>query len=312
VGDLHRLIAFDLDGTLVDSRRDLADSANELITSWAAPRCRRRHRRMVGEGAAVLIRRALTAAACHRSGDALARFLEIYDTRLLAHTRCTTAWPTSCGSRDRSARRRADKQAEGAERPILEGSEFATCSTVCRRRWTAGQKAGSAALNALMRDFGATPHTTLLVGDSAIDHETAIRAGVRCCLVSFGFGYQNFPKERLRGDEWIRDACNSERPRNRLQSYRRLRRERINTEARGTETHGAFVSSHTKGTKISEVEAVRLAAEGGLPRCTRDRRYNRLAPQRLVSASSTSRLSARSRADQSNGRLRASVSPCSV
>src|SRR5688572_31621067 len=31
VGDLRRLIVFDLDGTLVDSRRDLADSANELI-----------------------------------------------------------------------------------------------------------------------------------------------------------------------------------------------------------------------------------------------------------------------------------------
>jgi phosphoglycolate phosphatase len=32
MGDLQRLIAFDLDGTLIDSRRDLADSANQLIT----------------------------------------------------------------------------------------------------------------------------------------------------------------------------------------------------------------------------------------------------------------------------------------
>ena len=31
MGDLHRLIAFDLDGTLIDSRRDLAESANQLI-----------------------------------------------------------------------------------------------------------------------------------------------------------------------------------------------------------------------------------------------------------------------------------------
>ena len=31
MGHLHRLIAFDLDGTLIDSRRDLADSANQLI-----------------------------------------------------------------------------------------------------------------------------------------------------------------------------------------------------------------------------------------------------------------------------------------
>jgi phosphoglycolate phosphatase-like HAD superfamily hydrolase len=30
-GPHHKLVAFDLDGTLVDSRRDLADSANQLI-----------------------------------------------------------------------------------------------------------------------------------------------------------------------------------------------------------------------------------------------------------------------------------------
>ena len=65
------------------------------------------------------------------------------------------------------------------------------------------RKPDPASLHALMRDFEATAQTTLLVGDSAIDHETAIRAGVRCCLVSFGFGYQNFPKERLRADDKV-------------------------------------------------------------------------------------------------------------
>ena len=32
---------------------------------------------------------------------------------------------------------------------------------------------------------------TLLVGDSKIDLETAQRAGVRCCLVSYGFGFRD-------------------------------------------------------------------------------------------------------------------------
>jgi phosphoglycolate phosphatase-like HAD superfamily hydrolase len=65
VGDLHRLIAFDLDGTLVDSRRDLADSANELIVEMGGtPLAEDDIARMVGEGAAMLVRRAM------RAGDA--------------------------------------------------------------------------------------------------------------------------------------------------------------------------------------------------------------------------------------------------
>ena len=65
------------------------------------------------------------------------------------------------------------------------------------------RKPDPAALEALMRSAGATPQTTLLVGDSAIDHETAVRAGVRCCLVAFGFGFDTFPKERLRDEDSV-------------------------------------------------------------------------------------------------------------
>jgi len=48
-----RLIVFDLDGTLVDSRRDLADSANALLAACgAAALSEETIGRMVGDGAA--------------------------------------------------------------------------------------------------------------------------------------------------------------------------------------------------------------------------------------------------------------------
>ena len=47
---------------------------------------------------------------------------------------------------------------------------------------------------------------TLLIGDSAIDHETAVRASSRCCLATYGFGYVMFPRERLTGKEWMAAA----------------------------------------------------------------------------------------------------------
>jgi phosphoglycolate phosphatase len=206
VGDLHRLIAFDLDGTLVDSRRDLADSANQLIVELGGtPLSEEDIGRMVGEGAAVLIRRALKAARVTEVRHALARFLEIYDTRLLNHTRVydgvadVVRFAQSVGHVVVLTNK---PQAPSAR--ILDGLGINDLfEVVVGGDGPLGRKPDPAALNALMSDFEATPQTTLLVGDSAIDHETAIRAGVRCCLVSFGFGYQNFARERLRGDEWL-------------------------------------------------------------------------------------------------------------
>ena len=206
MGDLHRLIAFDLDGTIVDSRRDLADSANQLIAELGGtPLPEDDIGRMVGEGAAMLIRRALRAARVTDRGTALARFLEIYNGRLLNHTRVydgvagVVRFARSVGH----VVMLTNKPKAPSER-ILEGLGISDLfEVVVGGDGPLGRKPEPAALNALMSEFGATPQTTLLVGDSAIDHETSIRADVRCCLVSFGFGYRNFPKERLRGDEWI-------------------------------------------------------------------------------------------------------------
>ena len=206
VGDLHRLIAFDLDGTIVNSRRDLTDSANELIVELGGTALPEEDiGRMVGEGAAVLIRRALAAARVTDRGAALARFLEIYDTRLLRHTRVyegmgdVVLFARSLGH----VAVLTNKPKAPSER-ILEGLGIRDLfDEVVGGDGPLGRKPDPAALQALMREFGATAHTTMLIGDSAIDHETAIRAGVRGCLVSFGFGYQNFPKQRVRDDDWI-------------------------------------------------------------------------------------------------------------
>ena len=85
---MYQLFVFDLDGTLVDSRRDIADSANVLLeTCGARPLPEETIGRMVGNGAATLVARAFAASGLEPPPDALERFLAIYDTRLLLHTR---------------------------------------------------------------------------------------------------------------------------------------------------------------------------------------------------------------------------------
>jgi phosphoglycolate phosphatase len=209
---LHRrLIAFDLDGTLVDSQRDLANSANQLIEELGgAPLGEDAIAAMVGEGAALLVRRALAAAQLGDIDGALPRFLEIYDGRLLEHTRVYD------GLLDvvRAARTRA-RVVVLTNKPLAPSLRILEAlglreymDDVVGGDNALGRKPDPRALQALMHDAGAAPESTLMVGDSAIDHETAVQAGTRACLVSFGFGFRRFPLERLRdGDSVAPDAA---------------------------------------------------------------------------------------------------------
>ena len=197
MGHLHRrLIAFDLDGTLIDSSRDLANSVNELLGELGAPALPIDEvTRMIGEGAKVLIRRALAAAGIPENADAIARFLEIYDRRLLDHTR-----PYD-GIADivRDARQHAhlavltNKPLAPTEK-ILAGLGIRELfDDVIGSDGEFPRKPNPAALFALMERAGATPGRTLMVGDSGIDYETAKSAATRCCLVAYGF--TNFARQ---------------------------------------------------------------------------------------------------------------------
>lgn len=202
------LIVFDLDGTLIDSRKDLADSTNAMLVSFgASPLPTDRVAAMVGEGAAVLVRRALTAAGLDpETPDALDRFLTCYDERLLIHTRPYDGVPETL------ARLRAvsplavltNKPARATAR-ILEGLRLdAYFGWVLGGDTQYGRKPNPEGLHHLMAAARATVSTTVLVGDSRIDLETARRAGVRICLARYGFGFA-LKEDELRHDDVVID-----------------------------------------------------------------------------------------------------------
>jgi phosphoglycolate phosphatase len=205
VGHLHRrLIAFDLDGTLIESRRDLADSANELIAELGGtPLTVAAVTSMVGEGARVLVSRALAAAGVADVPDALPRFLEIYDRRLLNHTYLFE------GVADVVTRIRDARVALLTNKPIaptvkiLDGLGVrALFDDVVGGDGPYPRKPDPAGLMALMETAGSGPDDTLLVGDSVIDLETARRAGARCCIVTYGFGFR---RDRVETADWLVD-----------------------------------------------------------------------------------------------------------
>ncbi|MEO8070945.1 MAG: HAD-IA family hydrolase [Acidobacteriota bacterium] len=185
-------MVFDLDGTLIDSRQDLANSVNEMLGSYgAAPLSLEAVTGMIGDGARQLVERALAAASVNAlPSDALVRFLSIYDRRLLEQTR---PYP---GLVDvvRAAATRASlalitNKPETPSRRLLEAFGICDCF-----QWVIGGDSGfakkpdPASLRHVIRLAAATPLTTLFVGDSHVDIETARNAGTRMCAVLYGFG----------------------------------------------------------------------------------------------------------------------------
>jgi phosphoglycolate phosphatase len=202
------LVVFDLDGTLIDSRRDLADAANALIVEGGGqPLPVEAITAMVGEGAPLLVRRALKAAGLDLDiRIALPRFLQHYDERLLVHTRLYDGTREALEALARRATLAilTNKPQRPTER-ILDGLAIATFF-----RWTIGgdtrhgRKPDPAGLQYLITAAGADAAATVMVGDSAIDLRTARAAGTRICLVRYGFGFPTAAEE-LQGDELIAD-----------------------------------------------------------------------------------------------------------
>ena len=199
-----RLVVFDLDGTLIDSRQDLADAANALIVErGGSPLPVDTVTGMVGEGAALLVRRALTAAGLETNLDTdLARFLALYDDRLLAHT---TLYPGTAEALERIARDATmavlTNKPQRPTETILHGLGVHACfAHVIGGDTPFGRKPDPAGLRHIMSAAGASADETILVGDSAIDLRTARAAAVPICLVTYGFGFPLAASE-LRGDE---------------------------------------------------------------------------------------------------------------
>jgi phosphoglycolate phosphatase len=205
------LAVFDLDGTLIDSRRDLADSANVMLAAYGAPALEEVHiAGMVGSGAPTLVKRVLTAGGVAAPLDeALSRFLAAYDGRLTNHTR---PYYGVIEALDQLQSRNA-AMALLTNKPLEQSVRILDAFGLSKYfAWVVGgdgpwpRKPAPDSMRFLM-DQAATARTeTVLVGDSTIDLQTSRNAGVRICLARYGFGFADLAASELRGDEVLVDA----------------------------------------------------------------------------------------------------------
>ena len=186
------LVIFDLDGTLIDSRLDLANSANAARAFMGmGPIPNETVYSYVGNGAPMLIRRVLGPGA---SEDDIAKALEFFIHYYHDHRLdFTVLYP---GVRDSLNALAAGgvKMAVLTNKPvrishlIVDGLNVAHhFGSVYGGNSFPEKKPSPIGILKLMEEFGTAPKRTLMVGDSSVDIETARNAKVVACGVTYGF-----------------------------------------------------------------------------------------------------------------------------
>jgi phosphoglycolate phosphatase len=206
---IYRHFVLDLDGTLIDSRQDLADSANAMLATYGASSLPVADVvAMVGEGARMLVARALTRAGVAADPDeALPRFLDAYDTRLTATTTLYPGVATTLARLHRQAHVSVltNKPQQPTDTILSALGVAASVHHAVGGDTSHGRKPAPGALLALIDQSGVPASETLMVGDSWVDVATATAAGIDACLVTYGFGYAAVGAEHRATARWAID-----------------------------------------------------------------------------------------------------------
>lgn len=185
------LLVFDLDGTLVDSELDLANSVNatlekigrrplpvELIASY------------IGQGVTVLIGRALGTEA---NPDLIERATEIFLSHYREHMLDHTA--TYPGVREALAELDGRKMAVLTNKPVRFSREMLKGLGLSDRflqiyggNSFESKKPDPVGLHRLMEETEVPASRTMMIGDSISDVLAGRNAGAWTCGVNYGFG----------------------------------------------------------------------------------------------------------------------------
>jgi phosphoglycolate phosphatase len=187
-----RAILFDLDGTLIDSSGDLTTAVNRMRASFGiGPLPEATVRRCVGDGVAMLVRRALADAPSPvDEAEAIARMRKFYLANLAADTRLYPGVTAGL-----AALRDAGVQL-GVVTNKPEDAALAVLKLLKVDGFFAGVvgagvlplKPAPDGCRELLRRFGVAPAEAVMLGDHHTDLDAAAAAGIRAVLAGWGIG----------------------------------------------------------------------------------------------------------------------------
>ena len=196
---------FDLDGTLLNTLGDIADSVNEMLARFGLPtHPTEAYRFFVGDGVEELVRRAMPAGTPDaRVSEGMRLYTENY-RRLCLHR--TAPYPGIVEALEELAaagvRMGVLTNKNQAESEALVQRYFGGLLTVVQGRTDdMPAKPEPPMTRALMRRLKAGPASTLMVGDTKVDIACGTNVGIATCGVLWGFRGQ--AELEAAGADWI-------------------------------------------------------------------------------------------------------------
>jgi phosphoglycolate phosphatase len=186
-----RALIFDLDGTLIDSKLDLALSVNATLAELGRePLPHEQIFSYVGQGAPALIARALGSAASEQDCMiGLEFFIKYYSAHKLDNT---GLYP---GVRETLDALKGMPMAVYTNKPVrVSRSIILELGVADHFRMVYGgnsfqrKKPDPMGVETILKEFGAAPAHAMIVGDSEVDVQTARNSGTWACGVTYGFG----------------------------------------------------------------------------------------------------------------------------
>jgi len=188
------VLIFDLDGTLIDSKKDIADSLNFALAQEGFETLpTSKIEEMVGHGAKTLVRDALGNPSDEALGRVFLSFWNRYHDHLLDATKLYPGVLEFLENYPQITKAVVTNKPELFSQKILEGLGIRS-----HFRWLIGgdtlpiQKPNPDVCAPIFRELG-EPVSGVMVGDSHVDIECGRAAGLKTCAVSYGFR----PREEL-------------------------------------------------------------------------------------------------------------------
>lgn len=189
---MYKTYIFDLDGTLLDTLQDLADSVNYALRQYSMPE----HslddiRRFVGNGVRLLMERAVPDGAQNpQFEEVFATFRQYYMQHSLDTTRPYDGIVETIHElKQRGCRLAVVSNKMMAATQELVAHFFPDIEVAIGEHEAAGirKKPAPDTVFEALRQLGTSPADTVYVGDSDVDIATARNSGLPCISVLWGF-----------------------------------------------------------------------------------------------------------------------------